>query len=70
MNMFYCLKLCLYYIFSLSTINLMLMNQVFNNISLSKNTGLKKIYGYKFSGKQACPSEDALGLVVFQAPRC
>jgi len=42
------------------------MNQVFISMFLLENTGLRKIDGYKFSGKQACPNEDALGSVVCQ----
>jgi len=33
-------------------------------ISLPKDTGSKKIYGYKFLEKQTCSSKDALGLVM------
>ena len=36
------------------------MNQVFISIFLPKNTRSRKIYRYKFSGKQACLSEGAL----------
>jgi len=46
------------------------MNQVFISIFLLENIGLKKIYGYKFSGKQACPNKDALGSAVCQVSIC
>jgi hypothetical protein len=40
------------------------MNQVFISIFLLKNTGSKKIYEYKFSGKESRSSESALSLIV------
>jgi hypothetical protein len=44
------------------------MNQVFINISLPKNIGLRNIYGYKFFRTQARPSEGArLGVEVCEA---
>ena len=48
------------------------MNQVFITIFLPKNIRSRKIYRYKFSGKQACLSEGVsalgmLGLIVYQA---
>jgi len=33
-----------------------------------KNIGSRKLYRYKFSGKQACSSEGALGLATCQVP--
>jgi hypothetical protein len=44
------------------SIHLLLIDELsFISISLPRNTGSRKFYGYKFSGKQAHPSESVLG---------